>query len=153
MRRIYSSIERVFKCQAFQVESHLFLFGHWSCWLVDVLLQNRGLVAKLVRGGFERKESLARSNSQPIPAFSPLCNSQPDHSLTDHRTCTSYYFLELSSISKYCTGSLLHEASTCGRQPIVSKPKCVIKLFPPSEYVFQNTHMHVQQHEFVFRKI
>ena len=28
MRRIYSSIERVFKCQAFQVESRLFLFGH-----------------------------------------------------------------------------------------------------------------------------
>ena len=91
----------------------------------------------------ERKESLALSNSQPIPAFSPPCNSQPDHSLADHRTCTSYYFLELSSISKYCRGSLLHEASTCGRQPIVSKPKCVIKLFPPSEYVFQNTHMHI----------
>ena len=55
MRRIYSSIERVFKCQTFQAESHPFLFYHWSCWLVDVLLQSRGLVAKLVCGGQWKK--------------------------------------------------------------------------------------------------
>ena len=54
---INSSIGPLLKCQ-------LINFSHF--WMVYVLLQNWVLVAKLVAGGFERKESFAWSQTDPL---------------------------------------------------------------------------------------
>ena len=107
---INSSIGPLLKCQ-------LINFSHF--WMVYVLLQNWVSVAKLVAGGFERKESFAWSQTDPLYC----CAMKQMYVYTNQHTAPH----TSSDLSWNCEllivcwrthincRSLLHEGSTCGQ--------------------------------------